>query len=203
MVADARVNDIREAAPPMVYFPIAQAPGNIDGLEIRTMADPQWIAPQVRQAVAAVDHRIPIIDIITLNEEVKNNLTQQRLIARLTSIFGLLALGLACLGLYGVMSYIVERRTSEIGVRLALGSTRSAVLRLVLKETLLLITARRPARPGAIDCSYAPGDELPVRAFPGRSGDHREEHCCCFCWCQWPRDFFLHGAPLRSIRCRP
>jgi len=139
VVADARVNDIREAAPPVMYFPIAQAPGNIDGLEIRTMADPQWIATQVRQAVAAVDHRIPIIDIITLNEEVKSNLTQQRLIARLTSIFGLLALGLACLGLYGVMSYIVERRTSEIGVRLALGSTRSAVLRLVLKETLLLI----------------------------------------------------------------
>jgi len=140
LVADARVNDIREAAPPVIYFPIAQAPGNIDGLEIRTMADPQWIATQVRQAVAAVDHRIPIIDITTLNEEVKSNLTQQRLIARLTSIFGLLALGLACLGLYGVMSYIVERRTSEIGVRLALGSTRSAVLRLVLKETLLLIT---------------------------------------------------------------
>jgi predicted permease len=140
VVADARVNDIREAAPPVIYFPIAQAPGNIDGLEIRTMADPQWIATQARQAVAAVDHRIPIIDITTVTDEVKNNLTQQRLIARLTSIFGLLALGLACLGLYGVMSYIVERRTSEIGVRLALGSTRSAVLRLVLKETLLLIT---------------------------------------------------------------
>jgi predicted permease len=140
VVADARVNDIREPAPPVIYFPIAQAPGNIDGLEIRTMADPQWIAAQARQAVAAVDHRIPIIDITTLSEEVKNNLTQQRLIARLTAIFGLLALGLACLGLYGVMSYIVERRTSEIGVRLALGSTRSAVLRLVLEETLLLIT---------------------------------------------------------------
>ena len=166
VVADARVNDIREAAPPFVYFPIAQAPGNIDGLEIRTMADPQWIAAQVRQAVAAVDHRIPIIDIITLNEEVKNNLTQQRLIARLTSIFGLLALGLACLGLYGVMSYIVERRTSEIGVRLALGSTRSAVLRLVLKETLLLITLGGIDRTRAIDCRYAPGDELPVRTFP-------------------------------------
>ena len=69
------------------------------------------------------------------------NLTQQRLVARLTSIFGLLALGLACLGLYGVMSYIVQRRISEIGVRLALGSPRPAVLWLVLKETLLLISA--------------------------------------------------------------
>jgi predicted permease len=141
VVADARVNDVREAAPPVIYFPIAQAPGNIDGLEIRTQAAPQWIATQARQAVAAVDHRIPVVNVATLSEEVNDNLSQQRLIARLTSIFGLLALGLACLGLYGVMSYIVQRRTSEIGVRLALGSSRSNVLWLVLKETFVLVSA--------------------------------------------------------------
>jgi predicted permease len=140
-VSDARVNDIREAAPPVIYFPIAQNPGNIDGLEILTAAEPKWIAEQVRQAVASVDPRIPIVSISTLAEEVNDNLAQQRLVARLTSIFGLLALGLACLGLYGVMSYLVQLRTSEIGVRLALGSTRRAVLWLVLKETLWLITA--------------------------------------------------------------
>jgi predicted permease len=139
-VTDARVNDIREAAPPLIYFPIAQGPGNIDGLDIRTAGDPQWMAAQARQAVATVDHRIPIVGVSTLKEEVNANLTQQRLIARLTSIFGLLALGLACLGLYGVMSYVVQRRTSEIGVRLAIGSSRSSVLWLVLKETLVLIT---------------------------------------------------------------
>jgi predicted permease len=141
IVSDARVNDIREAAPPVIYFPIAQNPGNIDGLEIRTAAEPSWIAEQVRQAVASVDPRIPIVDISTVADEVQNNLAQQRLVARLTSIFGLLALALACLGLYGVMSYLVQLRTGEIGVRLALGSPRSAVLWLVLKETLSLITA--------------------------------------------------------------
>ncbi len=138
VVSDARVNDIRETAPPIIYFPIAQNAGNIDGLEVRTAADPHWVAAQARQAIADVDPRIPIVNVATLNEAVKDNLTQQRLIARLTAIFGLLALTLACLGLYGVMSYTTQRRTSELGVRLALGSTRPAVLWLVVRETLIL-----------------------------------------------------------------
>ena len=78
------------------------------------------------------------MNVATLNEEVKDNLTQPRLIARLTTAFGILALTLACLGLYGVMSYTMQRRTSEVGVRLALGSTRPAVIWLVMRETLLL-----------------------------------------------------------------
>ncbi|HET6219622.1 MAG TPA: ABC transporter permease [Acidobacteriaceae bacterium] len=138
VVSDARVNDIREAAPPIIYFPILQNVGNIDGLEVRTAADPHWVAAQARQAIADVDPRIPIVNVATLNEAVKDNLTQPRLIARLTTIFGILALALACLGLYGVMSYTMQRRTSEVGVRLALGSTRPAVLWLVIRETLLL-----------------------------------------------------------------
>jgi predicted permease len=138
VVSDARVNDIRETAPPIIYFPIAQNVGNIDGLEVRTAADPHWVAEQARQAIADVDPRIPIVNVATLNEEVRNNLTQPRLIARITSIFGILALTLACLGLYGVMSYTMQRRTSEVGVRLALGSTRPAVLWLVVRETLSL-----------------------------------------------------------------
>jgi predicted permease len=138
VVSDARVNDIREAAPPIIYFPIAQNVGNIDGLEVRTAADPGWVGEQARQAIADVDPRIPVVNVATLNEEVKDNLTQPRLIARLTSVFGILALTLACLGLYGVMSYTTQRRTSEVGVRLALGSTRPAVLWLVVREALLL-----------------------------------------------------------------
>jgi predicted permease len=138
VVSDARVNDIREAAPPIIYFPIEQNAGNIDGLEVRTAADPHWVAAQARQAIADVDPRIPVVNVATLNEEVRDNLTQPRLIARLTTIFGILALTLACLGLYGVMSYTMQRRTSEVGVRLALGSTRAAVLWLVMRETLLL-----------------------------------------------------------------
>jgi predicted permease len=138
VVSDARVNDIRETAPPIIYFPIAQRAGNIDGLEVRTAADPHWVAAQARQAIADVDPRIPVVNVATLNEAVRDNLTQPRLIARLTTAFGLLALTLACLGLYGVMSYTMQRRTSEVGVRLALGSTRLAVLWLVMRETLLL-----------------------------------------------------------------
>jgi predicted permease len=140
VVTDARVNDIREAAPPMVYFPIAQHLGNLAGIDIRTAADPQWVENQVRQAIADVDYRLPIVEIIPLSEQVARNLTQERLMTRVTTMFGLLALGLACLGLYGVMSYTVQRRTSEIGVRLALGSTRSAVLWLILKETIAVIS---------------------------------------------------------------
>ena len=138
VVADARVNDIREPAPPLMYFPIAQNIGNIDGLEVRTAADPHWVAAQARQAIADVDPRIAIVGVATLNQAVSDNLAQPRLIARLTSIFGVLALVLACLGLYGVMSYATQRRTSEIGVRLALGSSRPSVLWLVIRETLLL-----------------------------------------------------------------
>ena len=138
LVTDARVNDVREEPPPMIYFPIAQNPGNIDGLEVRTDANPEWIAAQTRRVVTDVDPRIPIVSVATLNQEVQDNLAQPRLIARLTTIFGLLALGLACLGLYGVMSYSTQRRTSEIGIRLALGSTRQTVLRLVIWETLRL-----------------------------------------------------------------
>jgi predicted permease len=139
IVADARVNDIREAAPPIIYFPIAQNAGNIDGLEVRTTADPHWVAAQARHAIADVDPRIPVVNIATLNDAVRDNLAQPRLIARLTTIFGVLALTLACLGLYGVMSYTMQRRTSEVGVRLALGSTRRAVLWLVVRETLSLV----------------------------------------------------------------
>jgi predicted permease len=138
VVSDARVNDIRETAPPIIYFPIEQNAGDIDGLEVRTAADPHWVAAQARQAIADVDPRIPIVNVASLNDEVKDNLTQPRLIARLTTAFGILALTLACLGLYGVMSYTMQRRTSEVGVRLALGSTRPAVLWLVMRETLLL-----------------------------------------------------------------
>jgi predicted permease len=138
VVADARANDIRELAPPLIYFPIGQNVGNIDGLEVRTAADPHWVATQSRQAMADVDPRIPVVRVATLNEAVSDNLAQPRLIARLTSIFGVLALVLACLGLYGIMSYTTQRRTSEIGVRIALGSTRSSILWLMIRETLLL-----------------------------------------------------------------
>ena len=141
VVKDARVNDIRESAPPMIYHSIAQDVIDAESLDVRTVANPSQLISQVRQAIRNVDPNLPIGGIVTLAEQVSSNLAQQRLIARLTTIFGALALGLACLGLYGVMSYTVARRTSELGIRLALGSTRSRVLWVVLRESLIVIGA--------------------------------------------------------------
>jgi predicted permease len=94
---------------------------------------------QVRQAMALVDPSLPIISIRTLKEKVATQLTQQQLIARLTSLFGILSLVLASIGLYGITSYNVGRRTGEIGVRMALGASRGQVARLVLRGAFLLI----------------------------------------------------------------
>jgi ABC-type antimicrobial peptide transport system permease subunit len=91
--------------------------------------------------VRSIDPKLPVGASTTLTEVVSDSLWAYRLIARLTSIFGGLALSLACLGLYGVMSYTVARRTAELGIRLALGASRGAVLWLVLNNVLALVGA--------------------------------------------------------------
>src|ERR1700733_4026870 len=141
VIKDARVNDIRDSAPPMIYHSLAQDLIDVESLDVRTFSSPALLIAQVRQTVSSVDPSLPIGGITTVTEQVENTLAQQRLIARLTTIFGGLALGLACLGLYGVMSYTVARRTGELGIRLALGASRDALLWLVLRQTLLVIGA--------------------------------------------------------------
>jgi predicted permease len=94
---------------------------------------------QVRQAIASVDPTLPIATVRTMSEQVSSQFTQQRLIARLTSFFGVLSLVLASIGLYGITAYNAERRTAEIGVRRALGASRGDVVRLVLRGAFVLI----------------------------------------------------------------
>jgi predicted permease len=138
IVEDARVNSVREPAAPMAYYPMRQGV-YYGSLEVRTAGDPQWMIAEVRKAVSEVEPNLPVGRITPLAQRVDSNLNQERLVVMLSSLFGILALGLAAFGLYGVMSYAVSRRTAELGLRLALGSPRSLVLWMILKESLLLI----------------------------------------------------------------
>jgi ABC-type antimicrobial peptide transport system permease subunit len=98
---------------------------------------PDNLEAAVRQTLRDIDPNLTVLDMMTLSEQLDRNFNQDRLIARLTEIFGLLALVLACVGLYGVTAYSVARRTSEIGIRMALGADRMRVLRLVLRGAML------------------------------------------------------------------
>jgi predicted permease len=132
---------------PMFFLPAAQADytrTNIGSLFLHTIVvqtKPGASVPAaaIVQAMVSVDPNLPIISMQTLREQVTNQFTQQRLIARLTSLFGILSLVLASIGIYGVTAYNAGRRVSEIGVRMALGAHRGDVIRLVLRGTLGLL----------------------------------------------------------------
>ena len=111
----------------------------LDAIEIETAGNLPGIEAQVRHAIAQINPDLAIIDFESFAEQVQGNFTQQAMIAKLTSFFGVLALVLASIGLYGVTAYSVERRTSEIGIRMALGADRMSVLRLVLRGAFLQV----------------------------------------------------------------
>jgi predicted permease len=138
-VRDMKVHNLREPAAPMLYVPIFQAPEGGATFEVRTAMNPDDVQAAALSAVREIDPRLPVFHTMTLNDQLDDSLVEQRLVASLSSIFGVLALLLACVGLYGLMSYTVGRRTGEIGIRMALGAERGRIARMVLRETLLLV----------------------------------------------------------------
>jgi len=142
VVRDAKYGrQLKEETRPTAYTPYVQLPrGAPDPMtfSVRTSGDPAEMTTAIQKAVQSVEPRLPIFAVKTQEAQIAELVTQERLFASLSSFFGLLALILVAIGLYGVMSYTVARRTHEIGVRMALGAQAADALRLVMRETLWL-----------------------------------------------------------------
>ena len=138
---DAKYMALDEKPRPAAFYPHAQHVGYIGTFVARYTGDPQVASRAIANSIHAIDSNIPLDDFRTLTQIVDDSVLNHRLIAQLCTFFGVLAVLLACIGLYGLMSYGVTRRTNEFGVRLALGANRGQVVWLVLRETLTLVVA--------------------------------------------------------------
>jgi predicted permease len=140
VVRDTRYSMLRDAPPPQVYLDFDQHDDPIaSNVYVKTRSEPKGMFSSLRAAVRSVDPNVPISYMLTLDDQMTRNLAIERLMARLTTAFGLAAAILVATGLYGLMAFTVARRTLEIGVRVALGARRWAVTWLVLREVLVLV----------------------------------------------------------------
>jgi predicted permease len=138
---DSKYADVREEKQRFVFCPYPQRyPAQLGSMTyyVRTSQDPESIATALRQAVRELDPSLPVYALKTMERQVDEAMFADRIVSMLSAFFGVLATLLAAIGLYGVMSYTVARRTREIGIRIALGADRGEVLRLVLREVAIL-----------------------------------------------------------------
>jgi predicted permease len=141
VVRDSRYTNPRGLTQPLIYMTFLQTSTGRGQmlLQLRVAGNPAPIVQRVREEVAAIDPAMPMFDVHTLEEEMNAALVQQRLIAMLSTLFGTLALVLACVGLYGLLSFTLVQRTGEMGLRMALGASRRDVVWLVVSDALLLV----------------------------------------------------------------
>ncbi len=147
VIGDTKYRSLRGAPPATVYLPFDQVdpkgqPGSMARtLHIRASANQENLAALIEQQARALDRNLPVSRVTTFARIIDAQLVRERLIATLSGFFGALAMLLACVGLYGVMAYNVQRRTCEIGIRMALGATGSAVTRMVMRHSLAMVLA--------------------------------------------------------------
>jgi predicted permease len=138
VVRNSKAIGLREKQARFFYSPYPQSPVGLMTFYARTAQDPAAVTPMLRDAVRRQDANLPIFNVTTMDGQIDESLFLDRLVAILSATFGALATLLAAVGLYGVMAYMVVRRTREIGIRMALGADRANLLRLVMKEVVLL-----------------------------------------------------------------
>ena len=136
VVEDAKYSDLRQPAPPILYMPFAQGERRVGEIQVRTTGDISAVAGTLYRALSDVDRRLTIVGMMTARDRVDASLATPNMVARVSSVFGLLALVLAAVGLGGLVAFMTTQRTQEIGIRMALGAGRRDVRRLVLANTL-------------------------------------------------------------------
>jgi ABC-type antimicrobial peptide transport system permease subunit len=139
VLRDAKYDSVRDQAPATLYVPNLQTRVFAPTFAVRTAGDPLAMVSAIRDVVRQIDPNVPVTDVSTQMEQVERRFLQEKTFAQAYTLFGSLSVILAAVGLFGVMSYAVSRRTNEIGIRLALGARRGQVLGATMRESLVLV----------------------------------------------------------------
>jgi predicted permease len=136
LVGDAKYSGLRQSAPPTMYIPFRQHPQHMMTFVVRAVRDPEGLLAALRKTVETIDPNLPLFNVRTQTGQLSRAMQQESLFANLLVAFGLLALFLACLGLYGTLAFAVTARIPEIGLRMALGAQRRDVAAMIVKSSL-------------------------------------------------------------------